>query len=669
MSSHNHPLIGVTPRLVRDIDRAAAPRLAREGNAALAIQCDAFSGGIPRRVTRARRQSERMFTTSRTRRGARSAVLVAVLVAVFAAACAIAPVRAMHNGNYPTTGVNTQPTTSNTASTCSGTTFGPDYGCTGSQSTCTPTSCGYYTWQYENTYYFVDDNVPTLPKPFTGLPRVNPQNQEEYMGQMVLDEDYGLSLASQAMPGLVIAVLLLVSMILVAGFYLLSSVCKCCGMCQCCFRPTPYTRKQMHMAKGIQFAFVLMAAAGCLMIYIRSPDLTDGILDIADGLVNSTTVLVDDVTDISDAISGLITKDISVESGITDLKSAADTVKTQIVKTKDLLEKYVDQIKLGADIMAGVILGVAFITMALSILNFWRLLTLFAVITSLILILSWIVVGVLAAVGVFLADFCYTGDQYLINPKLVDLSKDIPCPDAQEVVEFGNEFRQMIVNIVTTVNTAVDNWNSAGSGTTNSVKKDYICLPYQMQNIVDLCGSTTATTAGSFLTPYWSDDYSNYVCEAYANGELSGITNVYPPWDTLNCANGSSGSGYTNYTANYYSTGGIKHKYLISEDLSTAYSGMGVTATDLTDLAALNAVFPKFEGILKCQFIADMFASMSSGCHGTADAIADMWKGFVVISVAYLCLWIAMLVTLGRMSNADLMIDGGRFNAKKAGLI
>jgi hypothetical protein len=109
---------------------------------------------------------------------------------------------------------------------------------------------------------------------------------------------------------------------------------------------------------------------------------------------------------------------------------------------------------------------------------------------------------------------------------------------------------------------------------------------------------------------------------------------------------------------------------LISEDLSTAYNGVsGVSATDLSDLAALNAVIPKFEGILKCQFIADMFASMSSGCHGTAEAIADMWKGFVVISVAYLCLWIAMLVTLGRMSNADLMIDGGRFNAKKAGLL
>ena len=591
----------------------------------------------------------------------RRSVLVAALVAVFAAACAIAPARANH-GNYVTTGVNTKPTTSNVATSgCSGTTFGPDYGCPSGSGTCTHTSCGYYTWQYDNTYYFVDDNVPTLPKPFTGLPRVNPENQEEYTGQMVLDEDYGLSLASQAMPGLVIAVLLFLSMILVAVFYLLSSICKCCGMCQCCFRPTPYTRKQMHMAKGIQFAFVLMAAAGCLMIYIRSPDLTDGILDIADGLVNSTTALANDVSDISNAVEGLAGGgDISVESGIKDLESEADTVQTQIVKTKDVLEKYVDQIKLGADIMAGVILGVALITMALSILNFWRLLTLFAVITSLILILSWIVVGVLAAIGVFLADFCYTGDQYLINPKLVDLAKDIPCPDAQEVVEFGNEFRQMIVNIVTEVNTAVQ---------TNGHSANYICLPYQMQNIVDLCGSTAATTAGTFLTPYWSDDYSNYVCEAYANGELSGITNVYPPFDTLNCVDGSAGNGYTNYT--FDSGGTIKHKYLISEDLKTAYSAVSpsVSTDDLDDLAALNAVIPKFEDILKCQFIADMFASMSSGCHDTADAIADMWKGFVVISVAYLCLWIAMLVTLGRMSNADLMIDGGRFNAKKAGLI
>jgi hypothetical protein len=46
-----------------------------------------------------------------------------------------------------------------------------------------------------------------------------------------------------------------------------------------------------------------------------------------------------------------------------------------------------------------------------------------------------------------------------------------------------------------------------------------------------------------------------------------------------------------------------------------------------------------------------------------------LWNGFIVTAVGYLCLWITMLVTIGRMSNSDLMIDGGHFDAKKAGLI
>jgi hypothetical protein len=46
-----------------------------------------------------------------------------------------------------------------------------------------------------------------------------------------------------------------------------------------------------------------------------------------------------------------------------------------------------------------------------------------------------------------------------------------------------------------------------------------------------------------------------------------------------------------------------------------------------------------------------------------------LWRGFIVTAVGYLCLWITMLVTIGRMANADLMIDGGKFDAKKAGLV
>ena len=83
---------------------------------------------------------------------------------------------------------------------------------------------------------------------------------------MEFTDDYISSIIGQALPGIIIAGLLLVSMILVLIFYVLSSVCKCCGLCRCCFRPVPYTRKSLHVAKGIQLLFVLLCFCGCIVI-------------------------------------------------------------------------------------------------------------------------------------------------------------------------------------------------------------------------------------------------------------------------------------------------------------------------------------------------------------------------------------------------------------------
>ena len=77
----------------------------------------------------------------------------------------------------------------------------------------------------------------------------------------------------------------------------------------------------------------------------------------------------------------------------------------------------------------------------------------------------------------------------------------------------------------------------------------------------------------------------------------------------------------------------------------------------------------KYNSLLKCEFVSDILSSISPGCNDTVDAVHMLWRGFIVTAVGYLCLWITMLVTIGRMANADLMIDGGNFDAKKAGLV
>lgn len=607
----------------------------------------------------------------------RKALVIAMAIAAIAAL--FTGVMADHDNPVDTGAFDAAPAGSQLCPTSLGTTFGPDMNCPAGSGDCDRSDeyiCDRYTWEYDNYVYFEEDGMPYLPAPFTGIPRVDISTNEEFKGQMDFSSAYMGAIAGQLLPGLVIAVLLFLSMILCLFFYILSSCCKCLGCCKCCFRPTPYTRKALHVAKGIQLLFVMLCFCGCVIIFVKSPDLGDGIRDITNGLLNSTEALLNDVDDISAVIGGLQGGSSSGASsdltgGFTDLEASSESVRTTIKDLRNGIDGAVEKINLGADITAGILLGVAFITMALSILNFWRLLILFSVLTSIILILTWIVVGFMAAIGVFLQDFCFTVDQYLVNPESVEISKEIPCPSPDSVIEFGDAFRKQIRESINLVNDAVEALGSTGAA------MGYICATYEGQTIGDLCGSAADIATTSFVTPLWNDPYSNYVCKNYHNGNLgstyTATTTVYPKWEC-------GASGYYDYRTTSATSGGPavdftansgKNKVAL-EDASTTYASLslGATATaNLNDLANLNSVIPKFEDILQCGFISDMFASIQLGCHGTADAVIMLWNGFIVTAVGYLCLWITMLVTIGRMSNSDLMIDGGHFDAKKAGLI
>ena len=620
---------------------------------------------------------------------ARQRSFVAAAVAVALACVALGPI-AGANAGHDGWGPNPTPTSSSSynnpgyygpysggESTCpsSMTTFGKDRECSSAVTpvatpNCSPGNvCQQMTWEYNNYKYYVLDGQPNLPKPFTGIPRVNIETNEKYEGQMALDRAYVGSIVGQALPGIVIAIMLFASMLLVCFFYLISSVCKCCGMCKCCFRPRPYTRKALHVAKGVQLLFVALCFCGCVVIYAASPDVSSGVRTITSGLVNATNDLSNDVSSLQTTLAAVQSTGMNTAE-LDALSSAATTANVEITKTKNSIDKAQEDVQLAADIVAGVLLGVAVITMVLSVLNFWRLLIIFSVLTSLILIATWIVVGALAAVGVFLDDLCYTMDLYVQNPDSVSISKEIPCPDAKDVVQFGSKFREQINTLVGMLNTKVSQYHQAGGSNTI----EFLCPGYEQQTWADLCGTASQRDAGNFVSPLWSDEFANKACEAYHRGDLGGTSAApsatFTPYVTWDCR---SGTGYRDFSLKQ--DGSIKVTQEIGnigtyyDTLTTAYSGAYDVSSLVTDITNVNNVIWQFESILKCDFISNTFMWVQPGCREAVDAIQLMWRGFIVTATGYLCLWIAMLVTIGRMANADLMIDGGKFNAKKAGLI
>ena len=615
---------------------------------------------------------------------ARQRSFVAAAVAVALACVALGPI-AGANAGHDGWGPNPTPTTSGNynnpgyygpwsggaVESCVGvTTFGKDANCADANSGTPDCSlgnvCQQMTWEYDNYKYYVLDGQPNLPKPFTGIPRVNIETNEKYEGQMALDRAYVGSIVGQALPGIVIAIMLFASMLLVCFFYLISSVCKCCGMCKCCFRPRPYTRKALHVAKGVQLLFVALCFCGCVVIYAASPDVSSGVRTITSGLVNATNDLSNDVSSLETTLAAVNSIPMNTAE-LTALSTAATTANVEITKTKNSIDKAQEDVQLAADIVAGVLLGVAVITMVLSVLNFWRLLIIFSVLTSLILIATWIVVGALAAVGVFLDDLCYTMDLYVQNPDSVSISKEIPCPDAKDVVQFGSKFREQINIMVHDLNAKVFTHNG-GPGAGNQL--EFLCPAYEKQTWDNLCGTVSQRDLGTWVSPLWSDEFANRACEAYHRGDLGGTSAApsatFTPFVTWDCRSGDATPGYLNFTLS--STKRVTQT--IDGDIGTYYNGVsGVTTQLVTDITNVNNVIWQFESILKCDFISNTFMWVQPGCREAVDAIQLMWRGFIVTATGYLCLWITMLVTIGRMANADLMIDGGKFNAKKAGLI
>ena len=72
------------------------------------------------------------------------------------------------------------------------------------------------------------------------------------------------------------------------------------------------------------------------------------------------------------------------------------------MNTENLIDSRRKDVQTAADVVAGVLLGVAFITMALSILNFWRLLIIFSAATADHFDSHLACRGTMAAFGVFL---------------------------------------------------------------------------------------------------------------------------------------------------------------------------------------------------------------------------------------------------------------------------
>lgn len=533
-----------------------------------------------------------------------------------------------------------------------------------------------------------------------GIPRIDFfEGGSEYQGGFEISSSYAASLSMQGAPGFSMAIILLVVMFLMLLVLVISKICGTCSdKCKQAYMPRPYTKKQLLITKGVMVAFAGLTAVGCFIIYADGPALLNGVKDLTDEMANTATNLIGrdgTVPRIAGALveaGGVLTDPTAGSSGgktpLQENQDMATELEDQGIKVDDAVRKAKkdidDAMDTGAQMtlfVASGILGITIIIAVFGFLGFWRVLIFFIVILSILMIVSWIVMGVVAITTVFADDLCTAMSDYVTNPNDSDLSSVIPCMDGKTSVKTMNTVRKNVRSIIKMVNEQLQEYAGA-----NPYLK-YLCYQYVELKLEDMCKKKIGADGTEVVeTPFYKDPYADFVCQAYHAGDLGDITSVYPqakcpfPTQFFSVEVGNFGTDLVNLRCPF--------KTVLDKDECEPADGASPSMTefkdgcrndfglaqcytqrqipyDIFDDAAkkgaagqkLLDVVPDVEGLIQCSFVTDAFKAMDGPCNDMVKALLNLYYGFVIISVCYFCLWVTMIVIITRLQHKDKMQD------------
>ena len=491
----------------------------------------------------------------------------------------------------------------------------------------------------------------------TGLPRINPIGGDTYDGGFdITDDDYMMSLIGQGIPGIAMGLVLIVIMILMLVVYILSRLfgATCCKCCNKAYKPRKFTKRDVKINRIAMFMFVIVIACGSFLVFAEGPVLIDNTSALTAALVKQTTALVTDAktiqTTMNTASADASMSSVSVSSATSGLVTAAQAVEKEAQNMQDLIDKSLEPAGLYITIIAGAIFGLSITMWALGFFGLFRLMIFFTIFISLMLILSWIIFGLMAIVATLVDDVCWAFEQYLIDRTNSDLSDFIPCMAAADAVEASNAARAQVVTGANYINEIIDTYAS-----TNEYVK-YVCLPYAKISMATLCTGTT---------PFYAQDYTKFVCDAYTKNLLTkltadadGVVYAYPEAD---CTAGYPTAMYTmglstfstdaaSIKCDFSSTSdpihglGICYAYRqIPSDIWTTYKASASAATGVKDIQTT------LDNMLTCGFVDDALRAMGGPCDNMAAASYNLWVGFMLISMGYFMLWVGALVLISRL--------------------
>eukprot|EP00899_Mesostigma_viride_P016472 jgi/Mesvir1/24826/Mv22066-RA.1 len=426
------------------------------------------------------------------------------------------------------------------------------------------------------------------------------------------DKHYWTSLAYTGIWGYIIAAVGILTLLI---FLIVRSFCACRkgqGYCPS-VKPKDYTRAQLWLPKVAVLLFSVVVLVGCLVALVGHKQLDEPVNGLVDELVDTAADLVNDTRRISTAIQRAV--DTAPDSGldftdtITQLNDAADEVERTVGGNEDDIRKYLDVVQLVLLIISIVVIVITMIGLIVSVFGY-RLVLLFIFFFSfLFLIITWLLAGVFFTSQNFTLDVCVAMDDYLLGTGTSNLEELIPCVDQQKAQDALNAGKEAIKELAKQCNDEIDDYN-----------RQFVPLGLpRLPRVCDPYGSKIRNSSGEF--------YPNVACPV-GSVEVKDFDTAYEPFHCSvdnQAACGLAGKPLTNSNFRQLST-------------------WAAAAADVL------ALMPTVEDLLACQFVTDVFLTVTrEQCAPLRDATQLMWRGYVISGVGLICLALAWMVVYVRV--------------------
>ena len=489
---------------------------------------------------------------------------------------------------------------------------------------------------------------------FTGLPRndVTSLSEPEYLSVTGFRSEYMNTLATPAIPGVAIAVLLF----LVCFLVVFLRVCtKCCAMCcpgSCwdrnCFRPQEYNDRKLKITKWAMLIFCIIGGIGCMLVFSQGTELSKGVSDFADELVNTTqsfeNIVVGWINTNQD-----ITGDSS--SNLENMHIYGNYISGEVIKVNSDIKNVADKIELSFMIAAGVIFAVAIIATVFVCLGWSSVLMLFFFTLSLVMIVCWIVFGALGSVGTLLDDVSLGFEAFAADPTIknafpIDGSL---CPKRYDVVASVNDnLRTQIYDVVKKLRENGLNPNYCPncdpiSHVYRKVSVPYYCEWYKTKNDKSDISYADPVCRNHYFDVEKYDPRDAYIPKTIVANEidptLGGGQFTQCDHTLIDIQNGSP-CGPNEVASDRY------------DELETLFDKLAKWI-DLVDSVS---------DFVTCGFVQSETVDINATLTTVVDALKILWGGFLMLGMSYFSLWVILLVAVSRLANPQLNVDSDEYD-------